>query len=105
MPARDELEVIYYNLKPSTQLNTTSSGANLNAVPSRASNYTAGDPAQTSVALFQSGGAEAFETEFYWASTQFSTANGWIQNFNDGEQSNVQKLSTTYVRAVRRVAI
>jgi hypothetical protein len=105
MPARDELEVIYFNLKPSTQSNTTSSGANLNAVPSRASNYTTGDPSQSSVVLFQTGGAEAFETEFYWASTQFSTTNGWIQNFNDGEQSNVQKLSTTYVRAVRRVAI
>ena len=105
MPARDELEVIYYNLKPSTQLNSTGSGTNLNAVPSRAANYTTGTPGQTSVALFQTGGSEVFESEFYWASTQFSSANGWIQSFNDGEQSNVQKLSTTYVRAVRRVAI
>jgi hypothetical protein len=105
MPARDELEIIYFNLKPTTQLNSTSSGSNLNAVPSRASNYTTGVPAQTTVPVFQSSGSQSFEAEFYWASTQFSTANGWIQSFNDGEQSSVQKLVTTYVRAVRKVAI
>jgi hypothetical protein len=38
MPAKNELEVCYYNLKPTTDSNNTSSGINANAVPARASN-------------------------------------------------------------------
>jgi hypothetical protein len=45
MPAKNELEVCYFNLKPTTDSNSTSSGANTNAFPSRESNYTAGSPA------------------------------------------------------------
>ena len=48
MPAKNELEVCYFNLKPTTDPNDTGSGINPNAVPARASNYTAGNPAQTS---------------------------------------------------------
>jgi len=59
MPAQNELEVCYYNLKPTTTSNeTTNSGTNTNAVPSRGSNYTSGTPAQTSAVVFQTGGAE-----------------------------------------------
>jgi hypothetical protein len=39
MPARNEVEVCYYNLKPTTTNNNTSYGGNTNAVPSRGSNY------------------------------------------------------------------
>jgi hypothetical protein len=53
MPAKNELEVCYYNLKPTTQNNNTSSGINANAVPARASNYTTGTPAQTSATAFR----------------------------------------------------
>jgi len=35
MPAKDELEVLYYNLKPSVESNNTTSGTNTNAVPER----------------------------------------------------------------------
>ena len=59
MPAKNELEVCYYNLKPTTTSNNTAYGINANAVPARASNYTAGDPAQTSATDFKSTGAEA----------------------------------------------
>jgi hypothetical protein len=47
MPAKNELEVCYFNLKPTTTSNSIASGTNTNAVPSRGSNYTAGTPAQT----------------------------------------------------------
>ena len=60
LPARYELEIAYYNFKPTTGSNTTSWGTNNYSVPARTVNYDAGDPAQTSVAAFQSGGAEAF---------------------------------------------
>jgi hypothetical protein len=104
MPAKNELEVCYYNLKPTTGTNNTSSGTNTNAVPSRNSNYTAGTPAQTTVAAFQDGGAEALaSSEPYWSSTEFNTTNAWYQTTNTGNQDNASKTISLYVRAVRRV--
>jgi hypothetical protein len=105
MPAKNELEVCYYNLKPTTTSNNTSSGTNTNAVPSRGSNYTAGTPAQTSVAAFQSAGAEAFAAGFYWSSTEFSATAAWFQSFANGNQASSSKSNSHYVRAVRRVAV
>lgn len=109
MPAKNELEVCYYNLKPTTTSNSTGSGINANAVPARASNYTAGTPAQTSATDFKDTGAEDFVlTENYWASTEYSALFGWIQFFGTGEQSNDYKnnaYSSVRVRAIRRVAV
>jgi hypothetical protein len=105
MPAKNELEVCYFNLKPTTTSNNTDSGINPNAVPARASNYTSGTPAQTSAAAFQSGGAEAFAAGFYWASTEQSAAFSWNQNFSYGRVDNKVKGNPYNVRAVRRVAV
>jgi len=105
MPAKNELEVCYYNLKPTTVNNTTGSGINTNAVPSRGSNYTAGTPAQTSANDFKNTGAEDFVDDAYWCSTEFSAANANYQNFNGGNQSNYFKNASVRVRAVRRVAV
>jgi hypothetical protein len=105
MPAKNELEICYFNLKPTTTSNNTSSGTNTNAVPSRGSNYTSGTPAQTSVSAFQSGGAEAFNAANYWTSTQASSTNAWIAGFGDGEQATSGKTSGFRVRAVRRVPV
>lgn len=108
MPAQNELEVCYYNLKPTTGSNSTTSGTNTNAVPSRGSNYTAGDPAQTSATDFQDTGAEDFQASGYWFSTQnfsgFPTY-GRAQHFNNGLQFNASKTSSYRVRAIRRVAV
>lgn len=109
MPAKNELEVCYFNLKPTTQSNNTSSGINPNAVPARASNYTAGTPAQTSAAAFQTGGAEPFSStpNAYWSSTERSATSAFPQGFNTGYQV-VGYGGKTYsyeVRAVRRVAV
>jgi hypothetical protein len=70
MPAQNELEVCYFNLKPTTTSNNIASGTNTNAVPSRGSNYTAGTPAQTAATDFQTGNTEAFASNFYWSSTE-----------------------------------
>jgi len=109
MPAKNELEVCYYNLKPTTAANQTSWAINPNAVPSRGSNYTAETPAQTSAANFNDTGAERFGTYFmlYWSSTQHSATNGYAQYFSyyPGRQSYVLKDATRSVRAVRRLAI
>jgi hypothetical protein len=105
MPAQNEIEVCYFNLKPTTASNTTSSGINPNAVPARASNYTSGDPAQTSVAAFQSGGAEAFAAARYWSSTELSATNARAQAFDNGTQYSYAKDNSRNVRAIRRVAV
>jgi hypothetical protein len=105
MPAKNELEVCYYNLKPTTTSNNTSSGINANAVPARASNYTAGTPAQTSATDFQSGGAEDFLASVYWSSTRRSSADAYAQSFSNGNQYDDFKDAYHRVRAIRRVAV
>ena len=107
MPAKNELEVCYYNLKPATTANNTTVGTNANAVPARASNYTLSIPAQTSAAAFQSGGAQYFSNAFYWSSTQYSNSTGSVQSFSTGFQTYSLKTNSSYryVRAIRRVAV
>ena len=108
MPAKNELEVCYYNLKPTTTSNNTGAGINANAVPARASNYTAGTPAQTSVTAFQSpSGAERFNAAGYWSSTGNSGAGtAQLPYFSSGAQYTGQPKTSSYsVRAVRRVAV
>jgi len=108
LPAKNELEVCYYNLKPSTTSNNTSSGINANAVPARASNYTAGTPAQTTSAAFQTSGAQAFTssgTPVYWSSTEDSATTAKEQRFNTGQQDYNSKTVYSNVRAIRRVAV
>jgi hypothetical protein len=110
-PAKNELEVCYFNLKPTTTSNDTNSGTNANAVPARASNYTTGNPTQTTAVIFRSGGAEAFNSgtgDYYWSSTQETASNAWTQLTRNGDQTGRSKTSIgeiTRVRAVRRVAI
>jgi len=106
MPAKNELEVCYYNLKPTTDSNNTSSGTNPNAVPARGSDYTSGDPSQTSVLDFQDGGTEAFASATYWSSSEFSASLAWWQYFGNGAQGNgLNKDNSYYVRAVRRLLV
>jgi hypothetical protein len=108
LPARYELDIAYKNLKPTTTSNNTSWGINEYSVPERTVNRTAGDPAQTSVAAFQSGGAEDFVPAFHWSSTESSATNAWYLYFIDGSQANggVTKDSfARYVRAFRKFAL
>jgi len=105
MPAKNELEVCYFNLKPTTTSNSTSSGINANAVPARASNYTTGTPAQTSATAFKDTGAETFLNADYWSSTENSATTSWYQALNNGQQSSNNKTNSIYVRAIRRVAV
>jgi hypothetical protein len=107
MPAKNELEVCYYFLKPSTQVNYTLSGANANAVSPEpiSTNYTEGAPAQTAAADFKNTGTEDFATDNYWTSTQASTTHAWRQQWLSGFQNYNYKTSFYRVRAVRRVAV
>ena len=107
-PAKNELEVCYYNLKATTTSNNINSGQNTNAVPQRNSNYTAGTPAQTSAAAFQTGGSEAFTAAYYWTSTDFSvpsSGRAMSQQLGYGAQYDNLQSRTYRVRAIRRVAV
>ena len=105
LPARDELEIAYYNLKPTTTSNDTGYGINAYSVPARGSNYTAGTPAQTTVTAFQTGNSEAFVAAYHWSSTENSSTNAWDLGFSVGDQGLSSKGSTNRVRAFRKLAL
>ena len=108
LPAKNELEVLYYNLKPTTDANNTSSGSNANAVSPEpiSTNYTSGSPAQTSAGIgFRTGETNAFASDFYWSSTEYDSFGAWFQYFGNGGQSNYGKNDGDCVRAVRRIAV
>lgn len=109
LPAMNELEVLYYYLKPRTDANNGSSGANANAVSPEPVNttYSSGSPAQTSAGIgFRTGEANAFDYVYaYWTSTESSAINGKAQNFSVGTQYNAGKDgASNWARAIRRVA-
>lgn len=112
LPAKNELEVLYYYLKPTTDANDTGSGSNANAVLPEPlnQNYTSGSPAQTTatgVNGFRSGEANAFAANYqYWSSTETDSAFAYWQSFSNGNQTGYSyKNYDSYVRAVRRVPI
>jgi len=105
LPARDELDIAYENLKPSATGNSTSHGINDYSVPKRTITRTAGVPAQTSIAAFQSGGAEAFTADLHWSSTEFSETNAWNMSFANGNYGGNLKTSLVLVRAFRKFAL
>jgi hypothetical protein len=107
LPARYELDIAYENLKPTTTSNSASWGINPYSVPERTVNRTAGAPAQTSIAAFQSGGAEAFVAVFHWSSTEFSSTVAWGLIFGDGTQNSFfnKTFNSERVRAFRKLAL
>lgn len=117
LPSVDVLEVVYRNLKPTTQDNNTTStgrpnganGRNPNSIPVGAP-YTTTNPSQTPLALFKQGGAESiYNSSYYWmwSSSQYSSAYAWYQYSTYGLQNLNDKTFTTYiyVRPVRLVKI
>ena len=109
LPATNELEVLYYFLKPTTTANATGSGPNANAVSPEpiSTNYTSGLPAQTSAGIgFRTGETNAFASASYWSSTEgFAAVFSLAQSFDNGFQTTDSKNSSYYVRAVRRIPI
>jgi hypothetical protein len=105
LPARDELQIAYTNLKPTTALNNTSFGVNNYSVPKRTTNYIGGSPAQTSAADFQSGGIEAFVNADHWSSTEAAASTGTRLFFSDGTFNALSKTTNSRVRAFRRIPV
>jgi hypothetical protein len=104
IPSRDQLEICYRTLKPTSADNYTRYGDNPSAVPVTWP-YGVQTPAQTSAEAFQSGGPEAFEARWYWTSTQYSDSDAWDQYFDFGSQDNSSKSYEGRARAVRTIQL
>jgi hypothetical protein len=104
LPARYELDIAYFNLKPTTTANSTSWGSNVYSVPARALNNTTTYPAQTALTAFNTT-AEAFVSDNHWSSSQHNTLRGTRVDFSLGSQVNTDKTSFLRVRAFRRIAL
>ncbi|MYM25754.1 DUF1566 domain-containing protein [Duganella sp. FT135W] len=108
IPSRDEQELQYRNLKPTTRPNAVTSGDGEN--PSSAPTgqlYTRDTPAQTIAPNFRAGGIDALSDTWYWSSTQHASdpSNAWHQGFTGGGQYYGHKGNEGRVRVVRRLPI
>lgn len=134
LPSIMEMEILYFNLKPSTVADRTvgptgqTQGNNAYSIPSRASTAWSGSsPSQTSVSIFQSGGSEAFKIDGgvngnapqFWTSTSSSSTSAyWLTTKNGygsggwGYSTEVMNYGTTgdgrtalTCRAIRKIAL
>lgn len=105
LPAQDQMELLYRKLKPDATTNNVNSGANPSSDPV-GSNYMGGFPAQTTIAAFRTGGAEAFAVDgYYWTSTETTTSNAQYKTFSSGNSYSGNKSGAFRVRAVRMIKI
>jgi hypothetical protein len=105
LPARWELDIAYFNLKPSTAANNTSWGTNDYSVPKRTANNTLTYPQQTYVTSFNTS-TEAFVAAAHWSSTEFNAGSASNLLFSTGIQPNSTKtLTDRRVRAFRKLAL
>jgi hypothetical protein len=106
LPSRLELDIAYFNLKPSTATNSTSWGTNAYSVPKRTANFTTTYPRQTYVTAFNTP-TEAFIASVHWSSQDALSSTAWANSFANGGQDDsiYGKTSTRAVRAFRRIAL
>jgi hypothetical protein len=104
LPSRFELDIAYFNLKPSTAANSTSFGTNDYSVPKRTANNTLTYPQQTYVTAFNTS-TEAFAAGLHWSSTELDAVNSWRLTFVNGFQTSPTKTTGNRVRAFRRIAL
>jgi len=108
LPARLELDIAYFNLKPGTTANLITSTAPTNdySVPKRLINYTTSYPTQTFVSAFNTS-SEAFIAGGHWSSTENAAISSFLPSFDDGSQQFATKTDINFrrVRAFRRIAL
>ncbi len=104
LPSRYELDIAYFNLKPSTQTNDTNWGTNIYSVPRRPRNNSRNFPIQTNLTAFNSAAQQAFVADFHWSSTELSANTSWGLGFSSGV-SGGNKTGSGRVRAFRKLAL
>jgi len=105
LPSSFELDIAYFNLKPSTTANNISWGINDYSVPKRTINNTVTNPEQTNLTAFTSADQQAFTADNHWSSTQNDVVNAGNLSFFTGQQAPTTKTNTRRVRAFRRIAL
>lgn len=102
IPARDQQELQYRNLKPTARENYCygRDGDNPNSLPIGLL-YTAESPTKTTVGAFREGGSEAFQPSWYWSSSQRSADTAFTMDFAGGYHVNYAKYDELRVRPVR----
>ena len=63
------------------------------------------NPNTTTIEAFKAGGAEAFLSDWYWSSTQYSSGDAWYQLVDHGTQDTGNKLNTLRARAVSMIQV
>jgi hypothetical protein len=116
LPSRDEIEMAYRALKPTTHTNSTAGrtgggtmGVDTSSQPNGAA-YTSGNPAQTAVTNFKAGGTDALTNSdgWYYSSTFVGVGNNqvWRQNWSDGTQEQQGATNSSHgIRAFRRIPV
>lgn len=114
LPAKHELEVLYRNFKPTTEPHYNASGTNPASDPTGTA-YVPGAttaPAQSSLAAFQQGGAQALEgvsSPYYWSSSEYSAPYAWSQpvggTYAGAQDGNLKTYTNLRVRPVRRFVL
>jgi hypothetical protein len=105
LPSRFELDIAYFNLKPSTAENSILWGVNNYSVPKRTIDNTLTYPAQTYVTAFNTS-AEAFAAEDHWSSTEAANTLTWNLTFSNGLHISRTKTNVNRrTRAFRRIAL
>ena len=117
LPAMDELVLVYRNLKPTTTSNLVDSisstfpggfvanGNNISSDPSLSA-HTSGNPGQTSVTVFKTGGSESMDSASpYWSVTKRESGTGFRVGFSSGFWQSSGYQNSGSVRPVRRVLL
>jgi len=107
LPSRYEMDVAYFNLKPSVDVNNTSWGTNVYSVPRRPRNNSRNSPIQTNLTAWQAtAGSQAFGADSHWSSTENNANSSWVLLLGNGGQSfNFNKTFNGRVRAFRKLAL
>jgi hypothetical protein len=105
LPARFEMDIAYFNLKPTTADNNTSFGINDYSVPKRTANYTTVNPSMTTAADFNSTGSERFTDTEHWTSSETAANTNAVYIMSNGQVFNASKGTSYRVRAFRRVLV
>jgi hypothetical protein len=104
LPSRYEMDIAYFNLKPSTAVNDTNWGTNIYSVPRRPRNNSRNSPIQTNLTAFNTT-SQAFVADGHWSSTESLASNAWGLNLGSGFQTLIGKTNGIRVRAFRKLAL
>jgi hypothetical protein len=104
LPSRYEMDIAYFNLKPSTAVNDTAWGTNIYSVPRRPRNNSRNSPIQTNLTAFNTT-SQAIVADNHWSSTETSASNAWLLGLNVGNRNNGNKTLLNRVRAFRKLAL